>query len=169
MDKEMEVLLSEKDVKLGDKTVVVKRIALLDTIRLASRVSDVLSILLNTTSAFDNAIGKIFYNGRPKKDSEGNDIQYESAETENDVNGVRILGILELVGLVGSEGVELLKDIIRKSTNLEGDDIENIDCVNGIDLLSEIYEVNKGFFVKCMSKLKEKLGKRKPKSGKKEK
>ena len=164
MDKEMEVLLSEKEIKLGDRTVVVKRIALLDTIRLASHISEIVGSVMGNSALFDNAVGKILYSGRPVQDAEGKEIRYENEETVNDINGIKVLGIVEFIGLIGDDGVDLLKDLIVKSTNLNESEIEDIDCIEGIDLISEIYTVNKSFFEKCMSKLGDKMKKKSQKS-----
>lgn len=148
MDKEMELLLSEKEINIGDKTIVVKRIALLDTIRIASKVSEIVSLVLNSSEAFDTALSKIFYNGITK-DEDGK----ESKLDDTQLNAIRMTGVLELVGLVGDDAVNLLRTIIVKSTNLTQEEADTIDSVDGIDLLETIYEVNKGFFKKCMSKL----------------
>jgi len=161
MDKEMELLLSEKEIKIGDKTVVVKRIALLDTIRLASHISDVVGRVVNSSTLFESALGKIMYNGRPEKDANGNVIEYKDQELQEDIDNIKMYGIIEIFGIIGEDGVDVLKDLIVKSTNMSDEEVENIDCVEGIDIISTIYEVNKGFFVKCMSKLKEKLAKKK--------
>lgn len=159
MDKEMEVLLSEKEVKVSGKKVVVKRIALLDTIRLASHLSEVVGLALNSSDGVINAVAKITYQGN--KEIEG--------ETESDINGIRIAGLVEILGLLGNEGVDLLKDILVKSTNLSEEDIEGIDGVDGIDLIEAVIEVNKGFFVKSMNKLKEKIQKAFPEKSEKTK
>ena len=161
MDKEMELLLSEKEVKVGDKKVIVKRIALLDTIRLASHLSGVVGTVVNHSELFGSALAKITYAGAT--DEEGN-----VTDSPENINNIRMMGIIEAFGVVGEDGTDLLKDLIVKATNLSDDEVEDIDCTSGIDLLFEIYEVNKGFFEKCMSKLKEKLTKKK-KSTKKEK
>lgn len=163
MDKEMELLLSEKEIKIGDKTVVVKRIALLDTIRLATRLSDIVGLMVRSSEAFSEAFYKISYNGRKTED--GNEVK----ESQNDINGVRALGLIEILGLVGEDGTDILKDLIVKSTNLDEREAESIDCIDGIDLLFTIFEVNKGFFEKCMNKLKEKIAKKNQKESEKEK
>lgn len=150
MDKEMELLLAEKELKLGNKKVVVKRLSLLDTIRLTSKISDLVSSALNESNAVGSAIGKITYTG-----SEGSD---DNAEIS--INSIRALGVLELIGILGEDGTELLKEFIIKSTNISDEDAENIDCLEGIELIENIYEVNKSFFVKCMSKLEKKIVKK---------
>lgn len=149
MDKEMDLLLSEKEIVLGEKKVIVKKIALLDTIRLASQLSDIVSTVLNSNKDFDVALYKIFYNGG-RKDEDGNEIK----ESEAELNTIRISGILEIIGLLGDDAVNFLKNLIIKSTNISFEDAEKVDASDGIDLLFIIYEVNKSFFKKCMSKLK---------------
>lgn len=155
-DKEMEALLSEKEIVINNKQVIVKRIALLDTIRLTSNLSSIVASVLANDRTFNLAVGKILYSA-----GEG--------ESEEDVNNIKALGIVELIGLIGDEGVDLLKSLMVKSTNLEYHEVEAIDCLDGIDLLSAIYEVNKSFFVKCISKLKEKMEKINKKAEKKTK
>ncbi len=150
MDKEMELLLSEKEIEVGEIEVVVKRIPLLDTMRIAAKLSDVLSKVLNNTEGFNLAMYKILYNGN--KDNPD--------ETENDKMAIRITGVLELIGLAGDDAIDLLKMVILKSTNLDKENVEKLDPIGGIDLLEAIYEVNKGFFEKCMSKLKVKMEER---------
>lgn len=149
MDKEMEVLLSEKEIKLGEKKVIVKRIALLDTIRLASHISEVVSVAVNSSDAVTNALYKIGYQGNAEEKDSPDDL----------LTGVRITGFIELFSILGNDGTDLLKELIVKSTNLTDEEAEQIDCVDGIDLLSAIYEVNKGFFGKLSSKLQEKIKK----------
>lgn len=154
MDKEMELLLSEKELIIGDKTVVVKRLALLDTIRIAAKISDVISIMLNSKAGLDNALVKVLYNGRPQKDASGKVIEYDTPETEADIGNTRFMGIVELIGLFGDDFIDLLRNLIVKSTNLTNEEVEQLDSVDGIDLVIQIYEVNKGFFKKCMIKPK---------------
>ena len=150
MDKEMDLLLAEKEIKIGDKVVTVKRIALLDTIRLASHLSSVISLVVSSSDKFSDAMYKVTYSGT-------NDEDKKLLETQDEINSIRIMGFVEIVGIIGEDGTELLKELIVKSTDLDSREVEEIDCIGGIDLISAIFEVNKGFFEKCMSKLKEKL------------
>lgn len=161
MDKEMELLLAEKEIKIGDKNITVKRIALLDTIRLASHLSSVVSLVVNSSEKFSDALYKVTYSGT-------NDEERKLSETQDEINGIRIMGFVELVGIIGEDGTELLKELIVKSTSLSDSEVEDIDCISGIDLISAIVEVNKGFFEKCMNKLKEKLPTKKRNATKKE-
>ena len=72
---------------------------------------------------------------------------------------MRLMGVVEIFGAIGDDGVDLLKNIITKSTNLTAEDAEELDLIEGVDILTSIYEVNKGFFVKCGKKLQEKMKK----------
>ena len=103
---------------------------------------------------------KVLYNGR--QDDDGKEIE----ESDEAKNAVRVSGVLELIGLAGDDAVELLKLIIVKSTDLDRESVEALDSLDGIDLLETIYKVNKSFFVKCMTKLKEKVGKKDTKKAK---
>lgn len=149
-DKEMELLLSEQEMTVSGKKVVIKKIALLDTIRIASKVSDVVAKILGNAEAFDGILARITF----------------KSDEEDKTNGIRMTGIIDLFGLIGDDSVDIIKYIIEKSTNLTPEETEEVDCLEGIDLLSGIYEVNKSFFGKCLSKLAGKKQKKGPKKAK---
>ena len=67
------------------------------------------------------------------------------------------MGLLEMIGLIGEDGVDMLKQVISKATTLTNQEIEDLDLLEGIDLIQDIYEVNEGFFKKCGEKLQEKM------------
>ena len=152
VEKELELLLSEKEIKFGDKEVVVKKLSMLDTIRIASNLSEIIAQVVNNEEAVSSAIAKLSF-----KSEDGDDTL------------IRIMGFIELLGLVGDDGVDFIKSIINKSTTLTGAEIESIDLVDGIDLLTSIYDVNEGFFKKCGKKLQEKMKKLAPTVEKEEK
>lgn len=164
-DKEMELLLSEKELKLGGKRIIIKRISLLDGMRLTKEISNVASMAISQSGIVSNAIMKLAFtggarldeNGEALKDKDGNEISLSDEE----VNSIRVSGILEIFNVLGDDVVDLIKDLIVKSTNLTDDEAEEIDCVDGVDLIAEIIEVNKPFFQKLSSKLKEKMAKKK--------
>lgn len=145
MDKETEILLSEKEIKVGDKLLVVKRFSLLDTIRLASQASGVVAHIMGDSAVSASALTKLSFQG----------------ENEEETNGIRLMGLVELLSVVGDEGTEFIKMCISKATNLEYDEVEQIDSIAGIDLLFTIYEVNKGFFSKLLGKITKKETKKK--------
>jgi hypothetical protein len=151
---EMDLLLSEKERKIGDKKVVVKKISLLNTIRLASHLSEIAGRVVQNSELAASAITKLTF-------SEG--------ENEQQVNGVRLMGIVELLGIIGEDGSDLVVDLITKSTNLTEEEAEEIDTDSGIELLFDIYEVNKGFFTKLSNKLQKKVKKPRAKSTEKTK
>ena len=144
VNEELELLLSEKEVTFGDKKVVVKKLSMLDTIRIASNLSNVVANVMSNSDAVSSAIAKI---------------GFKSEDNSGDESMIRIMGFIEMLGLIGDDGVDLLKSIIDKSTTLTAQEIEDIDLIDGMDLLQAIYEVNKGFFKKCGKKLEEKLNK----------
>lgn len=148
-DKELDILLANKELKIGDKLVVVKRFSLLDTIRIASHLSSLAGMILNATDATATALNKIMYNPT------------EEGVSEQTVNSIRFMGMLELIGILGEEGADLMADIIAKGTNLDRDEVEEIDAIDGVDVLFTLYEVNKGFFTKFMNKLEKKMPKAK--------
>lgn len=137
---EMELLLSEKEIKVDGKTVVVHRLAMLDTIRLASQMSSLASAIVNNSELAANAIGKLAVN---------------SGDGNSD-NAIRLIGMVEILGLVGEDAADLVSSIIVKSTNLDEIEAESISAEEGLDLLFKIYEVNKSFFAKFLKKLREK-------------
>ena len=151
-DKELDILLANKEVKIGDKTVVVHRFSLLDTVRLASHLSGIAATILGNTDTTAIALNKIMYN--PENMDE---------EMAQSVNSIRFMGMIELLGVLGNEGADLLADLLIKGTNLTAEEIEDLDGLDGIDLLFDLYEVNKGFFTKFMSKLEKKIPKQKRK------
>lgn len=138
--KEMELLLSEQEIKVDGKNVVVHKLAMLDTIRLASQMSSLAAAIVNNSDAAANAIGKLAVN---------------SGDANSD-NAIRLIGMVEILGLVGEDAADLIQNIVVKSTNLDYDDAEAISAEEGLDLLFKIYEVNKSFFKKFLQKLKEK-------------
>ena len=145
MNKEMEVLLAEREVTVNDKKIIVKRYSLLDTIRLAAHASSIVASVIQDSDKTASAITKLTFKG--------------NNQIEN--NSIRMLGLVELLSIVGEDGVYLLKELLVKSTNLDEDEVEEIDLVDGIDLVFAMYEVNKGFFMKFMKKLEEKIPKKK--------
>lgn len=151
-DKEMELLLSEQEMTINGKKVIVKKIALLDTIRIASKISDVVARILGNPDVFDGILKQVTYS--------------KEGASEEEINGVRMTGVIDLFGLIGEDSIDIIKYVMEKSTNLTEDEVEDVDCLNGIDLITNIYKVNKSFFVKCWSKLE---GKNKKKSSKKTK
>ena len=137
---EMELLLSEQEIKVDGKVVIVHKLAMLDTIRLASQMSSLAAAIVNNSEVAANAIGKLAVN---------------SGDINSD-NAIRLIGMVEILGLVGEDAADLIQNIIVKSTNLTEDEAELISAEEGIDLLFKIYEVNKSFFKKFLQKLKEK-------------
>ena len=138
--KEMELLLSEQEIKVDGKVVIVHKLAMLDTIRLASQMSSLAAAIVNNSDAAANAIGKLAVN---------------SGDVNSD-NAIRLIGMVEILGLVGEDAADLIQNIVVKSTNLDYDEAEAISAEEGLDLLFKIYEVNKSFFKKFLQKLKEK-------------
>ena len=142
IEKEMELLLNtEKEVKIGNNKVVVYKISMLDSIKLASHLSVIATALIANSDATAKALTLL---------------QVGDNEEEDNSN-VRLLGIAQLLAILGTEGADLLGDIIEKCTDLEEGEVAQITAEDGIDLLFEIYEVNKSFFTKLSQKLEEKV------------
>lgn len=148
-NKELDLLLSSKEIRINNKVVVVKRFSLLNTVRIASKLSAIVGLVLNGTEATASALNKAMYT--PK----------DADVSEDTINSIRFMGMIELIGLLGEEGADLLSDLLVKGTNLSYDEIEEVDAVDGVELVFTMYEVNKGFFTKFMSKLEKKLTKSK--------
>ena len=142
MDKELELLISEKEVTVKGKQVIVKKISMLDTIRIASGLSGIVASVLKEDNAFGVALAKITY----------------TPENGEDATVIKIMGLLEMIGLIGEDGVDMLKQVISRATTLTNQEIEDLDLLEGIDLIQDIYEVNEGFFKKCGEKLQAKMG-----------
>jgi len=139
-NKEMELLLSEQEIKVDGKVVIVHKLAMLDTIRLASQMSSLAAAIVNNSELASSAIGKLAVN---------------SGDVNSD-NAIRLIGMVEILGLVGEDAADLIQNIVVKSTNLDYDEAEAISAEEGLDLLFKIYEVNKSFFKKFLQKLKDK-------------
>lgn len=135
---ELDVLLADKEVTVNGNKVVVKRLSFLDTLRLTQHLSGIVTRIINDADTFSSALTKIMYKS-------------DNPETDT---VIRANGLLEITNSLGEDGIEFLMDIIVKSTSLTEDEIEEIDCEAGIDLAFDIYEVNKGFFMRCLKKLK---------------
>lgn len=144
--KEMDLLLSEKERKIGEKRIVVKKISLLDSIRLASNLSAVAANIVDNSQLTASALTKLTF-------KDDNDPQQTT--------GVRVLGFVEMLGIVGDVGADIVNDLIVKSTNLTDEEVEDVSLEDGVDLLFDIYEVNKDFFTKLKNKLQKKATKRK--------
>ena len=137
---ELDVLLAEQEIKVDGKVVVVHKLAMLDTIRLASQMSSLASAIVNNSEYAASAIGKFTIN---------------SGDAVSD-NAIKVIGLVEILGLVGEDAADLIQSIVTKSTNLTEEEAEQISAEEGIDLMFKIYEVNKGFFTKFLKKLQEK-------------
>lgn len=141
---EMDLLLADKEIKINNKNIIVKKISLLNTIRLASKISGIVTNYLNIN---DKHVGLVA--SALTKIASGNEKENEKYAKE-----LRIMGVTELVSLIDTDIIEILQEVIEKSTNLSGEEIEEIELEEGYDLLLTIYEVNKGFFQKLSKKLK---------------
>lgn len=137
---DLDMLLSEQEIKVDGKVIIVHKLAMLDTIRLASQMSSLASAIVNNSDTAANAINKLVVN---------------SGDVTAD-NAIRLIGMVEILGLIGEDAADLVQNILVKSTNLSYEDAEDISAEEGIDLLFKIYEVNRNFFKKFLNKLKEK-------------
>ena len=77
------------------------------------------------------------------------------AGDDSTAQSVKLIGMVELISIMGEDSVDFVQDCIEFATNLTHEDIEDLDPDVGVDILMDIYEVNKGFFTKCLNKLKE--------------
>lgn len=140
-NEEMELLLSDQEVKVGGKTVLVHKFPMLAAIRITAKISKLVGKAIKdeeSTSNVETAFNALMLSGSNAEDSKAY-LAY----------GVRIL-----MEMFGETLVDIIGDIIHKSTDLGKEEIEAIDLEEGLDLLTVIYEVNKGFFTKFMNKLK---------------
>jgi hypothetical protein len=147
---EMDILLSDKELKIGDKKVIVKKLSLLNTVRIASQLSGIISSIMQDSTKTADAIAKM---------------AYDSTNTTEALN-IKLMGFMEILNIVGDDGVELLNSIIEKSTNLTDDEVEELSAEDGLDVVYSIYEVNKGFFTKLTDKLSSRTKIAKPKKEK---
>ena len=146
---EMDILLAEKELTFGTKRVVVKKYSLLDTVRLAASASGIVNRIVKESESFSSAISKIMIN-----------------TDDSTSNGIKIIGAIELFDLIGDDGIVFLRDAISKATTLDLDEIEELGLDEGIEVVMEIYKVNKSFFMKSMNKVKKAIPNVKPKKHK---
>ena len=140
-NEEMELLLSDQEVKVNGKTVTVHKFPMLAAIRITAKLSKLVGKAIKdeeSASNVETAFNALILGGSDTDDSKAY-LAY----------GIRIF-----MEMFGEPLVDIISDVIYKSTDLGKDDIETIDLEEGIDLLTAIYEVNKGFFTKFMNKLK---------------
>ena len=140
-NEEMELLLSDQEVKVNGKTVTVHKFPMLAAIRITAKLSKLVGKAIKdeeSASNVETAFNALILGGSDTDDSKAY-LAY----------GIRIF-----MEMFGEPLVDIISDVIYKSTDLGKDDIETIDLEDGIDLLTAIYEVNKGFFTKFTNKLK---------------
>ena len=145
LKEEMELLLSDKEVTLGDKKIIVHKISLIDSIKMTSYLSNSVSKLMNDFDGVAQALAKLTI---------GEDNDKEAMQ-------IRAVGAVELLAFIGEDSADFISNLIAKTTNVPEDEVDSISAEDGIDLLFDIYEVNKSFFTKFMSKLQKKVGKKK--------
>ena len=141
-NEEMELLLSDQEVKVNGKIVTVHKFPMLAAIRITAKLSKLVGKAIKdeeSASNVETAFNALILGGSDTDDSKAY-LAY----------GIRIF-----MEMFGEPLVDIIGDVIYKSTDLGKDDIETIDLEEGIDLLTAIYEVNKGFFTKFTNKLKE--------------
>lgn len=145
LKEEMELLLSDKEVTLGDRKIIVHKISLIDSIKMTSYLSNIVSKLMNDFDGVAQALAKLTI---------GEDNDKEAMQ-------IRAVGAVELLAFIGEDSADFISNLIAKTTNVPEDEVDSISAEDGIDLLFDIYEVNKSFFTKFMSKLQKKAGKKK--------
>lgn len=137
---EMDLLMSDKEIKVNGKRIIVHKYPMLSAIRLTSKLSNLVGKALSnddSVKAIDTAFKAMVVEG----------------DTEAETKGYRLYAIRTLLEMLGDELVDIISDVIVKSTNLNDEEVEDIDLEAGLDLLFTIYEVNKGFFTKFTKKL----------------
>ena len=139
---EIDLLLSDKEVNVSGKKVVVHKISLLDSIRLTAGLSGIVGKVIEDSDATASAITKLTFSS--------------DKETSDNLKVIHLVGVAELVSVIGDDSADIIKDIVSKTTNMTDEDIEEMSAEDGIDILFDIYEVNKGFFTKFMNKLQKK-------------
>lgn len=135
---ELETLLAEKDITINDKKVIIKRYSFISTLKLASRTSGLVAKIMNNSEVASSAISKL------------------TLDVDDSSTGysLKMIGMAELLSILEEDSVEFIKDCISFATNdLTDEEIEDLDPDVGIELLLDICEVNKGFFMKCLTKL----------------
>ena len=58
---EMDLLLAEREIKVGTKKFIVKKISMLNAIRLTTKLSDVVKRLMEDSDSFSRAMSELSY------------------------------------------------------------------------------------------------------------
>lgn len=140
-NEEMELLLSDQEVEVNGKTVTVHKFPMLAAIRITAKLSKLVGKAIKDEESVSNV--ETAFNALILGSSDADDSKAYLA-----------YGIRVFMEMFGEPLVDIIGDIIYKSTDLGKDEIEAIDLEEGLDLLTAIYEVNKGFFTKFTNKLK---------------
>lgn len=139
---EMDLLLAEREIKVGTKKFIVKKISMLNAIRLTTKLSDVVKRLMEDSDSFSRAMSEL---------------SYVNEKDNRATQSIRVLGVIDLISMLGEDGVDFIKELILKSTTMEEEDVEAVSLEDSVDLIESIYEVNEGFFTKFTKKVTEKL------------
>ena len=139
---EMDLLLAEREIKVGTKKFIVKKISMLNAIRLTTKLSDVVKRLMEDSDSFSRAMSEL---------------SYVNEKDNRATQSIRVLGVIDLISMLGEDGVDFIKELILKSTTMEEEDVEAVSLEDSVDLIESIYEVNEGFFTKFTKKVNEKL------------
>lgn len=136
---EMEVLLAAKEVTIKGKKMEVNPLSFKNTLKVALKATDIVNSALNNSEGISSAITKLTV--------------VEGTDGIEDAKGVKLIGAVELAGIIGEEGIDFLLEIIKMSVNITDDELDKVDPLEGIEIVEAIYKVNKDFFTKCMNKL----------------
>lgn len=139
---EMDLLLAEREIKVGTKKFIVKKISMLNAIRLTTKLSDVVKRLMEDSDSFSRAMSEL---------------SYVNEKDNRATQSIRVLGVIDLISMLGEDGVDFIKELILKSTTMEEEDVEAVSLEDSVDLIEAIYTVNEGFFTKFTKKVNEKL------------
>ena len=139
---EIDLLLAEREIKVGTKKFIVKKISMLNAIRLTTKLSDVVKRLMEDSDSFSRAMSEL---------------SYVNEKDNRATQSIRVLGVIDLISMLGEDGVDFIKELILKSTTMEEEDVEAVSLEDSVDLIESIYEVNEGFFTKFTKKVNEKL------------
>lgn len=150
--RELEALFSHEKIKIDGKDVVVKKYSFLSAMKLTAKLSNLAHSVLEDAQKASLALAHISY----------------ESENESEVFSMKLMGIMELLDLVGDSGIDFVKLAIEEATGLTDEEFEEIDAESGLCLLYEIYKVNKSFFTKFMTKLEAQTPKKKKTKEKKE-
>ena len=137
---EMDIIIGEKIVQVGGEDITIKKFSFKQGQLVAINIAKLVKTLLNYTEELALGINLIKENNNPIE---------------------VVTGLSCILASLEPKDIDNFNEIIRIGSKLSKEQMEELDIEEGIELVTAMYEVNKGFFTKFMKKLEGKIPKKK--------